>query len=124
MMSLSVNTQRIKQIIFDKEDSLLNSKTRYSRDYLLTVLADDFFEFGSSGKKHNKQEVISWLVNELPFDYEILDFNVEVLAQRVVLATYTIKINNSVSLRSSTWVLTDNNWQLKFHQGTSIREHG
>lgn len=109
----------LKNIILDKEKSLLEHKTRSSEAYLQTILADDFFEFGSSGKKHTKEDVLAWLVNEKPFTFKISDFNIQKLATTVVLATYQIQLNNSYSLRSSLWVLQGDHWQLKFHQGTS-----
>ena len=109
----------LKKIILDKEKSLLDHKTRSSVEYLKAILADDFFEFGSSGKKHTKDDVMLWLVKEAPFMYEISEFNIQPLTDKVVLATYQIQLNHSHSLRSSLWVLQDNCWQLKFHQGTS-----
>tara|TARA_Y100000588_G_C14069674_1_gene845235 strand:- start:52 stop:921 length:870 start_codon:yes stop_codon:yes gene_type:complete len=120
MLRLKIGAFQLERLIFKKEDSLLNRQTRGSAHHLSNTLADDFMEFGSSGKIHLKDDVINWLSQEISFDYEIMDFKVQILSENTVLSTYRIRLNNRFSLRSSVWVLKDLGWQLKFHQGTTI----
>ena len=107
------------ETILKYEQSLLDQETRTDPKRLDKILADDFLEFSSSGLKLTKQDVISWLVKEESFNHKISDFKVQHLAKEVVLATYSIKMFDSESLRSSIWILEEGSWQLKFHQGTS-----
>jgi hypothetical protein len=54
---------------------------------------------------------------------QISAFAIRVLADEVVLATYTCTIygpdSNSESLRSSIWRRQGQQWQMAFHQGTA-----
>lgn len=109
----------LNNVILELEHSLLTHQTRSSRQHIENTLHNDFIEFSSSGRKHSKSDALNWLIKEPPFEFEISEFNVEELATGVVLATYTIVLNKSRSLRSSLWVLNNDQWQLKFHQGTS-----
>ncbi len=108
----------LKELILEKEHSLLNHEARCSLSHIAATLCDEFVEFGSSGRVHMREDVLKWLQKEPPFDYEISNFNLEQLSRTVVLATYAFVSNGSRSWRSSIWVLRDNQWQMRFHQGT------
>lgn len=90
----------------------------------LQKLADDFIEYGSSGRMYNKQQAIDGLIISSTAQMTIMDFEVKLLAPGVALATYrVIKLNNqgeetNYSLRSSIWKLHKGRWQMVFHQGT------
>lgn len=108
----------LREIIYQKEVALLSNENRSSSKFIENTLTPDFKEFGSSGNIHRLDDVIKWLKNENAFQFEISNFEIESLSDHTVLATYKIQINNSFSLRSSIWILSDNNWKMKFHQGT------
>lgn len=117
----------LKEHIYQLEERLLRPETRESEQELNKLLADDFIEFGSSGKTYNKQQVIEALLSELPTHVSITDFNISQLSQDIVLVTYCTTKENfsadaeiSYSLRSSIWKLQGGRWQIIFHQGTSI----
>ncbi|WP_242966799.1 DUF4440 domain-containing protein [Desulfosporosinus sp. FKA] len=92
------------------------------------LLADDFVEFGSSGRTYDKIQVVEGLPHSPTVPTVIEDFQVKVLSSYVVLATYrAVKANESReemrnSLRSSIWRFTDGRWQIVFHQGTRSME--
>ncbi|MDI6871558.1 MAG: DUF4440 domain-containing protein [Bacillota bacterium] len=92
---------------------------RSAEDFAI-LLADDFMEFGSSGRTWNKQQEIDALVDGSRLRATIVDFRARRLAPDVVLATYRLVEDNDRkhSLRSSIWKLNQDKWQMIFHQGT------
>ncbi|WP_392535854.1 DUF4440 domain-containing protein [Nostoc sp. C117] len=110
------------------EERLLQPDIRKSAKDVMDLLADEFIEFGSSGRVFDKQQIIKSLENE-PIEpltqISITEFKTLVLATGVVLVTYRIVKHISGeqpvdSLRSSIWKLIDNQWKIIFHQGTVI----
>jgi hypothetical protein len=119
-------TPDIVETIRGLEERLLRADLRRSAAQLEFLLADDFLEFGKSGRVWNKPSVIALLAAESgEFTYSLEDFRVALLAPTVALATYRISDATpgaapQPALRSSVWVNRDGNWRLTFHQGTSV----
>lgn len=92
---------------------------RSAKDFAI-LLADDFMEFGSSGRTWNKQQEIDALADGSRLEATILDFRARRLALDVVLVTYRLVRDKDKkhSLRSSIWKLNQDKWQMVFHQGT------
>lgn len=87
---------------------------------LAALIPDDFLELGASGRTWTAPEIRAALDREAAADLvELLDFQVAALAPGVALATYRIGPPRP-SRRSSVWVLRDDRWQVRFHQGTLI----
>ncbi|WP_416150077.1 DUF4440 domain-containing protein [Salipaludibacillus sp. HK11] len=108
----------IKEVLKKLEESHLNTEVRGSPEELDKILADEFFEIGSSGRKINKLDCIeSGLSLDILYIY---DFKIHPLAPDVILTTYYInnKTKKRNTLRSSVWKFLDGRWQLYFHQGT------
>jgi hypothetical protein len=105
------------------EERLLQATTRSSRGQIEELLANDFVEFGSSGRVFDKAGVIDYLAADSAAHFSMLQFRVKRLAADVVLATY-IAVTHLPgaparhSLRSSIWTRAGYIWQLTFHQGT------
>jgi hypothetical protein len=105
------------------EERLLQATTRSSRGQVDELLADDFIEFGSSGRTFDKAAAMEFLATESAAHFSMLQFRVKRLAPDVVLATY-IAVTHTPgaparhSLRSSIWTRAGYIWQLTFHQGT------
>ncbi|MCT8140304.1 DUF4440 domain-containing protein [Anaerobacillus sp. CMMVII] len=99
----------------------------YSYDELNEYLADDFFEFGSSGNIFDKKAQLDAVRDDKAVTnsirYTVTDFNIKLLASDVVLATYrSLRHNDSkLVLRSSIWKNIDGKWQMIFHQGTPTK---
>ncbi|EUJ29506.1 DUF4440 domain-containing protein [Listeria cornellensis] len=109
----------LKTALQQLEEQLLKPEIRSSREALQCILAEDFFEFGSSGRVLYKNESISEDgIGEV--EMALSDFEIRELAENVVLATYRIfnAAQKQESLRSSIWKFNDARWQLVFHQGT------
>jgi hypothetical protein len=97
---------------------------RNSPEAVSKLLADEFTEFGSSGRVFDKRAIIGSLRQEAG-DQQIAveEFTVRKRAPSVVLVTYRSQLAGSQlphSLRSSIWKLIGGIWQMVFHQGTRI----
>lgn len=108
------------------EEDLLQPEIRKDREAVAALLADDFYEFGSSGKVFSKPDSIQALQTDQPAQISIADFRVQSLNTEVALVTYrAVKQGEAgreirTSLRSSVWVIRDERWQMLFHQGTIV----
>jgi hypothetical protein len=103
------------------EESHLRPEVRASPEALRSLLADDFFEIGSSGHVWNRDEVVEAVPREVPFTAVIEQLAVQSLAPGIALTTYRLVITSGSArptLRSSIWVHRDGRWRLFFHQGT------
>ncbi|MFC1655681.1 DUF4440 domain-containing protein [Patescibacteria group bacterium] len=110
----------MNDLIKELEEELLKPDVRKSPERMGELLADDFFEFGASGKRYSKKEIIEILPTLPESNLSLSDFETIELAPDTILATYRAfneKIQRK-SLRSSIWKNIDGNWQMIFHQGT------
>lgn len=110
---------RLKEQLLELEEKLLQPEIRASRNELKKLLADNFFEFGSSGKVLYKNEDISEEGIGV-VKMTLSDFEIHPLSDEIVLTTYRIfnEVNKQHTLRSSIWKSINGNWQMVFHQGT------
>ncbi|MBY5363661.1 DUF4440 domain-containing protein [Rhizobium leguminosarum] len=112
------------------EISLHRPEVRSSPRSVSDLLADEFIEFGSSGRVYNKTITIRALAEEAISEStpppQVSDFSVRRLSDDVVLVTYksirasTEPGGNRQTLRSSIYKLFDGRWQMIFRQGTII----
>jgi hypothetical protein len=105
------------------EEKLLSPQIRSSARELDHLIADEFVEFGASGRVYTKPIIIAELPQETPLARSLSDFAARPLGPGVALVTYTALGRQPGepdvrSLRSSVWVLRDGRWQMLFHQGT------
>jgi hypothetical protein len=112
---------RLKEQLLELEEKLLKPEIRTSQYELQKLLADNFFEFGSSGKVLYKNEGINkdgiGVVK-----MTLSDFEIHPLSDEIVLTTYRIfnEVNKQHTLRSSIWKSINGSWQMIFHQGTKM----
>ena len=109
------------------EETLLDPAVRKNSEQVSDLLADDFLEFGSSGRTFDKASILEDLRNEPPHQTARLsDFAIRPLAPEVILVTYrTTRLDSSGQIihqtqRSSIWINRNGKWQITFHQGTPI----
>jgi hypothetical protein len=116
----------LAELIRQLEERLLQADVRRSTTDVGDLLADDFVEFGSSGRIFDKPATMAALQYESPTEIALVDYRARVLAPDVVLVTYRAVRSASTlaastqSLRSSIWRKLDARWQLVFHQGTPL----
>ncbi|QHW35279.1 DUF4440 domain-containing protein [Paenibacillus rhizovicinus] len=116
-----ISMDSIRQELLELEELLLQPEVRTSVTALSKLLADDFFEFGSSGKIWSRRDALD--PNGIGVvKMELSDFQIHPLSEGVTLSTYKIlnKENMQYSLRSSIWKYENAKWQMIFHQGTPI----
>ncbi len=108
-------------LIQEFETRLLRPEVRRHPDQVAALLDDGFREFG---RIWDKPSVIVALQEDAPFECEVSDFELRLLADDVALATYRIRSIATPqrpaagSLRSSLWRRTTGTWRMAFHQGT------
>jgi hypothetical protein len=87
------------------------------------LLADEFVEFGASGKVWNKQEIVAAMARWQPIERTFEDFAVRELGPSLCLVTYRLIDvgHRSSSLRSSLWRYDGESWRMIFHQGTLVK---
>ena len=94
---------------------MCNFIIRKSVEEVSELLSDNYLEFGGSGKLYYKKDALIALQNEDTQQISAQDFNVNLLTPEVALVTY-IAIKNykseikKISLRSSVWKKTGENW--------------
>jgi hypothetical protein len=117
----------LEELIRHLEERLLQADARQSAQEVAELLADDFIEFGSSGRIFDKPTTIAALQHESPAEISLTDYQARLLAPDVVLVTYrairstVTPAQTTQSLRSSIWKQLDGRWQLVFHQGTLLQ---
>jgi hypothetical protein len=106
------------------ELALLDPAVRRDRGRVEALLAEEFLEFGSSGRLWTREQVLELLASQ---DFEPVtmeDFRCDRIAEDVALATYrTVRTDpqsgeKAAVLRSSLWMQERGVWRVRFHQGT------
>ncbi len=101
------------------EEHLLTDEVRLDPLKLKKYLAEDFFEFGSSGHIWHMQSYLGENGAGI-IDASIANFSIHPLSEDIVLVTYLLenRTRHNYSLRSSIWKIFDGVWKMVFHQGT------
>jgi hypothetical protein len=123
-----MDDKAIKMYIQQLEEQLLQPDVRHSAQTLDDLLANEFVEFGSSGRVYSKQQIIENLTNEIPVPRTLKAFKTITLAPGVILTTYHSTCWEPDappvhSRRCSIWKLGNGRWQMIFHQGTPTNEN-
>ncbi|MGA9667849.1 MAG: DUF4440 domain-containing protein [Terracidiphilus sp.] len=106
------------------EESLLDPAIRRDSAQVAALLAEDFLEFGSSGKVWTRDQILDLLATEKYEPPAIEDFRWDLIANGVALVTYkTVRTDphsgeRTTTLRSSLWTERSGEWRVRFHQGT------
>jgi hypothetical protein len=109
------------------ETELHRLETRQNRNRLEALLHPDFVEFGRSGQRYTRSEVLAEFSAGAVLEAVHADnFELTELARGVALLTYSSAHEGPTgelyrsTLRSSLWVETDTGWRMRFHQGTAV----
>ena len=105
----------LKEEIYSLELAVANRAIKNADD----VISEGFKEIGSSGRVYCKSDYLDSLnAKGTAPDYQIYDFEITMLAENIILASYKSRLKEAFALRSSIWKKEDDNWKLTFHQGT------
>ena len=121
-------TDEVKAELISLEESLWVAETRYDDAYMDSILANDFTEFGKSGKRYERHDMFFGGYKSQKIDCRIPlpDIDVKMIGDKTFKITYTSKLNRAdeteESNRCSIWRRKRNKgYELIFHQGTEIR---
>lgn len=88
---------------------------------LASLIADDFLEFGRSGRVWTRDSILELLTTGPSRDPVPMEqFEATELSEGVVLVTY----QGAMANRCSVWVRRDGRWQMRFHQATPTEGRG
>ena len=111
--ALEAELHRLESALARRDPALLESDART----LPELIADDFLEFGASGRTWTAAEVREALATEPARDVPMEDFAVARLGVGAALVTYRSR-DPRHARRSSIWVRRNGRWVMRFHQGT------
>lgn len=125
MNSLDNDSDKLLEQLRSLETELHQDETRRNRKRMDMLLHRDFVEFGRSGKRYSRADVLEEFGagSALPA-VEARHFDLVVLGEGAALLRYVSAHRNGngdperPTLRSSVWVRTAAGWQIRFHQGT------
>ena len=115
--------ERLQHALEVLEYRLTNPGPEETRDSLAALLAEDFREYGSSGRIYDGAAVVTALLAGGRSIVRFEDFRARALGRNVALATYLARTAAGPrwvppSRRSSLWERRAGTWRLVFHQGT------
>jgi len=98
-----------------------------ARDAVEGMIAADFWEIGASGRRYSRDYVLAVLASRQdetqPEDaWSTSDFHCRQLAERVYLLTYTLFQGERKTRRATIWQRSASGWEAVFHQGTVVQD--
>jgi hypothetical protein len=104
------------------ELTLWHPTTRHDRALMEATFAADFHEFGRSGRRYTRQQLLA--AEPRDFTATLHDFTEHQLSETITLTTYISELHTAGGVeranRSSIWDRASGRWQLRFHQGTPM----
>jgi ribonuclease HI len=107
--------EQVKQLEIELSDPAIRKNSRR----VAQLLADDFEEVGSSGRKFSKKDIIQLLADEVDITYTLHNFSFISLSSNCILVKYETRVQDKHSYRSSVWVKQHDQWVMQYHQGTT-----
>jgi hypothetical protein len=91
------------------------------------MTAGDFWEIGASGRRYSREYVLNVLADRHsgsePADiWSTTDFHCRQLAGEVYLLTYTLFQGARTTRRATIWEKAPDGWRAVFHQGTMVED--
>jgi len=121
---LSLSSGEI-ETLKDLEENLWRSETRFDLNFQQKIFAPDFFEFGRSGRRYTRDQMIITEPKSIVATFPLKDFKIHQLDKMNVLITYISEVQHEEferANRCSVWSKTSDGWKLRFHQGTPTAE--
>ncbi len=119
--SRRLNAAERDKLLLELEHRLARIGKRITAAEAGALLADDFLEFGASGKVWTKSDIVAAMAIWQPISATIEEFKVREIAPAHCLVTYRFKTAERSTLRSSLWRNSSGVWQMIFHQGTIVQ---
>lgn len=104
------------------EEAMWRPETRFDLGFQHARFAQDFVEFGRSGRVYTRAEIIRTDAHPIQAALPLPGLAFRELDQNTVLLTYNSEaVYDGVqehARRSSIWTRTPSGWVMRFHQGT------
>ena len=104
------------------EESMWREKTRFDMKFMEEHLAQDFFEFGRSGKTYARDQALAVPRQPINAVLPLPSLSIRMLNQNTAQLTYFSAATYDGVVehgrRSSIWSRTPQGWVMRFHQGT------
>ena len=104
------------------ELSLWHAATRFDRTLMDATFSPDFLEFGRSGRRYSRDELLPVESNRQTIDASLHNLAARPLSADLALVTQFSELRHPGAIewanRSSIWDRSSGRWQLRFHQGT------
>ena len=114
----SADARRLRQL----EEDLEEEETRFDVPYMEQVMAEEFIEFGRSGRIYDRRECLSHPREPIQAVIPLPDLSIRMITDDVAQVTYNSHVTWDGELlkgrRSSIWRRAGDSWELVFHQGT------
>lgn len=103
------------------EARLLDPHVRSQPALVVELLHEDFIEYGSSGRRWTRDDIVGALASESDANrIETFDVTGSLLSDDVVLVTYRSSRGGLQAWRSSVWKREGGRCRVLFHQATPI----
>jgi hypothetical protein len=108
------------------EESLWRPETRFDNSLMDKIFAPDFFEFGRSGRRFSRSELLfkEGQFKEINATLPLPQFHARYLSEDTVQVSYISEVVYEGVVergnRSSIWSRMSGTWRLRFHQGTAV----
>ena len=124
MKDSKLSIEQATKLIAMREPIFHHPEFGTSRADFESMIAQDFWEIGASGRKYSKSEILDILETRYSVpvieSYSITGFACQELAPNLYLTTYELDQEGRHSRRSTIWSLDGNDWKIVYHQGTLI----
>jgi hypothetical protein len=114
-----------REVLRKLEEELWREETRFDQQRMDEIIAEDFFEFGMSGRFYRREDTLAIARQPIDAVLPLPDFQARLLAPDVAQVTYNSAVTYDGDVyharRSSIWSRTEAGWKLRFHQGTRFK---
>lgn len=122
-MAMELSDKEVAELRTLEED-LWRRETRFDNAYMERVFAEDYFEYGRSGRIYFRDESLSHEPQDIDAVLPLTNFSARLLAPTVAQVTYESRVTyrgvEERGNRSSIWSRSGDSWVLRFHQGTPV----
>jgi len=104
------------------EETLWRAETRFDKELMDKLFAEDFYEIGRSGRVWSREELLQASADTINAVLPLDQLEVRKIANDIYQVTYNSQVTygntTEYARRSSIWQWVESGWMLRFHQGT------
>jgi len=114
----------VQQELICREPLFHRPELGISRDVFESMVSDDFWETGASGKRYSREYVIEVVTRRYAGDYQdewrTDEFYCQEISTNHYLLTYTLYQSERITRRATLWRYSNGHWVAMYHQGTVV----